>query len=196
MFNGNPIAGAKEPLLVKFADGGNKKKTLYNKQQDGGVRSWRDGSDVVTQVRDRAPGTRTAMGVGGVYGAAAAAGECGVYRGVGVGVGVGVGAGASAAGVYGVAFHHHPQLHHHHHAPAAWLAAPYATLLPPAHHAPHPAHPQPIPIDSVPSQYYFSHPYQYFAGPTPPIIQMPMESEHASTAASPEEPYQPYAPPK
>lgn len=45
-------------------------------------------------------------------------------------------------------------------------------------------------------QYFTSPPYQYFAGPTPPIIQMPMESEHASTAASPDEAYQPYPPPK
>ncbi|KAJ0176647.1 hypothetical protein K1T71_007826 [Dendrolimus kikuchii] len=189
MFNGNPIPGAKEPLLVKFADGGNKKK-LYNKQNDSTGRVWRDNNESITQVS-------AAMAVSGVYagsvgmgvGAGAAGAECaGVYRGAG--------------GVYGVAaFHHHPQLHHHHHAahPAAWLA-PYAALIPPAHaahHAAHPPHPAHIPIDSVPSQYYFaSHPYQYFAGPTPPIIQMPMESEHASTAASPDEAYQPYPPPK
>ncbi|CAG9561980.1 unnamed protein product [Danaus chrysippus] len=181
MFNGNPIPGAKEPLLVKFADGGNKKKALYNKQNDNNGRVWRDNNDSITQ----------AMSVTGVYasGVGGAGGECGVYR----------------SNVYGVAFH--PQLH----APA-WL--PYAALLPPAHHAPHaphpahPAHPQHLPIDTVPSQYvnwdslrpenelyYFaSHPYQYFTGPTPPIIQMPMESEHASTAASPDEAYQPYPP--
>ncbi|XP_026327403.1 protein alan shepard [Hyposmocoma kahamanoa] len=179
MFNGNPIPGAKEPLLVKFADGGNKKKALY-KQNDNNSRAWRDNTESITQ----------AMGVASVYAGvgtgAGAGGECaGMYRG--------------GAGVYGMAAFHHPQLHHHHHAghPAAWLA-PYAALIPPAHpahHATHPAHP--IPIDSVPSQYYFaSHPYQYFAGPTPPIIQMPMESEHASTAASPDEAYQPYPPPK
>ncbi|XP_045772764.1 protein alan shepard isoform X1 [Maniola jurtina] len=192
MFNGNPIPGAKEPLLVKFADGGNKKKALYNKQNDNNGRAWRDNNESITQ----------AMSVTGVYtsgvAGTGAGGECaGVYRG---------------SGVYGVAAFH-PQLHHHHHAahPAAWLA-PYAALLPP-HHAPHPAHPAhpaTIPIDTVPSQYvnwdslrpenelyYFtSHPYQYFAGPTPPIIQMPMESEHASTAASPDEAYQPYPPPK
>ncbi|XP_052741593.1 protein alan shepard isoform X2 [Bicyclus anynana] len=180
MFNGNPIPGAKEPLLVKFADGGNKKKALY-KQNDNNGRSWRDNNESITQ----------AMSVTGVYasGAAGAGGECaGVYRG----------------GVYGVAAFH-PQLHHHHHAahaahpahPAAWLA-PYAALLPPhAAHPAHAAHPPTIPIDTVPSQYYFaSHPYQYFAGPTPPIIQMPMESEHASTAASPDEAYQPYPPNK
>lgn len=49
MFNGSPIGGAKDPLLVKFADGGNKKKALYNKQENG-TRSWRDGGDVVSQV--------------------------------------------------------------------------------------------------------------------------------------------------
>ncbi|CAK1551050.1 unnamed protein product [Leptosia nina] len=190
MFNGNPIPGAKEPLLVKFADGGNKKKASYNKQNDSG-RGWRDNADSIQ-----------AMSVSGVYAggvAGGAGGDCtGVYR--------------SSASVYGVAAFH-PQLHHHHHAahPAAWLA-PYATLIPPAHpahHAPHPAHATHIPIDAVPSQYvnwdslrpenevyYFaSHPYQYFAGPTPPVIQMPMESEHASTAASPDEAYQPYPPP-
>ncbi|CAG4983004.1 unnamed protein product [Parnassius apollo] len=164
MFNGNSIPGAKEPLLVKFADGGNKKKALYNKQNDNNGRVWRENNESITQAM-------------------------------------------SVSGVYGGGLHAHP---------AAWLT-PYAALLPPAHahaphhahaaHAPHPAH---IPIDSVPSQYvnwdslrpenelyYFpSHPYQFFAGPTPPIIQMPMESEHASTAASPDEAYQPYPPPK
>ncbi|XP_060803559.1 protein alan shepard isoform X4 [Amyelois transitella] len=185
MFNGNAIPGAKEPLLVKFADGGNKKKALYNKQNDNNGRAWRDTNDSITQVIE-------AMTAGGVYaggvGAAGAGGECaGVYRG--------------GASVYSVtAFHPHPQLHHHHHAahPAAWL--PYPALIPsahPAHHAAHPAHPTHIPIDSVPSQYYFaSHPYQYFQGPTQPIIQLPMESEHASTAASPDEAYQTYPPPK
>lgn len=49
MFNGNPIPGAKEPLLVKFADGGNKKKALYNKQDNNG-RAWRDNNESITQV--------------------------------------------------------------------------------------------------------------------------------------------------
>ncbi|XP_050680877.1 protein alan shepard isoform X6 [Leptidea sinapis] len=184
MFNGNPIPGAKEPLLVKFADGGNKKKASYNKQNDNG-RGWRDNNDSIQEL------VLQAMSVSGVYaGSVATAGggaECaGVYR--------------SSASMYGVAAFH-PQLHHHHAAhaahPAAWLA-PYAALIPPAHpthHAPHPAHATHIPIDAVPSQYYFaSHPYQYFAGPTPPVIQMPMDSEHASTAASPDEAYQSYPP--
>lgn len=49
MFNGNPIPGAKEPLLVKFADGGNKKKTSYNKQNDNG-RGWRDNTDSIQVI--------------------------------------------------------------------------------------------------------------------------------------------------
>lgn len=49
MFNGNPIPGAKEPLLVKFADGGNKKKSLYKNDNNGG-RVWRDNNDSLTQV--------------------------------------------------------------------------------------------------------------------------------------------------
>ncbi|XP_068633409.1 protein alan shepard isoform X5 [Battus philenor] len=185
MFNGNSIPGAKEPLLVKFADGGNKKKALY-KQNDSNGRVWRDNNESITQTvwfQAMSVSGVYAGGVGGVGGVGAAgAGECaGVYRG---------------GGVYGVAYH--PQLHAH---PATWLA-PYAALLPPTHaphhahaaHAPHPTH---IPMDSVPSQYYFpTPPYQFFAGPTPPIIQMPMESEHASTAASPDEAYQTYPPPK
>lgn len=52
MFNGNPIPGAKEPLLVKFADGGNKKKSLYNKQNDNNGRAWRD-NETITQVRNQ-----------------------------------------------------------------------------------------------------------------------------------------------
>ncbi|KRG06282.1 uncharacterized protein Dmoj_GI11982, isoform G [Drosophila mojavensis] len=41
MFNGNTITGAKDPLLVKFADGGPKKKNLF-KTPDPNARAWRD----------------------------------------------------------------------------------------------------------------------------------------------------------
>ncbi|XP_017956179.1 protein alan shepard isoform X11 [Drosophila navojoa] len=41
MFNGNTIQGAKDPLLVKFADGGPKKKNLF-KTPDPNARAWRD----------------------------------------------------------------------------------------------------------------------------------------------------------
>uniref|UniRef100_L7M3E0 Protein alan shepard n=1 Tax=Rhipicephalus pulchellus TaxID=72859 RepID=L7M3E0_RHIPC len=39
-FNGKVLPGSKEPLLVKFADGGNKKRTLYKNHEH---RMWRDG---------------------------------------------------------------------------------------------------------------------------------------------------------
>lgn len=48
MFNGIPLSGAKEPLLVKFADGGNKKKSLY-KSQDAG-RMWREAGESMAAV--------------------------------------------------------------------------------------------------------------------------------------------------
>ncbi|XP_033610638.1 protein alan shepard isoform X4 [Cryptotermes secundus] len=43
IFNGNPLAGSKEPLLVKFADGGNKKRSLYKSPDQ---RMWREGGEV------------------------------------------------------------------------------------------------------------------------------------------------------
>ncbi|XP_023174242.1 protein alan shepard isoform X8 [Drosophila hydei] len=41
IFNGTTIPGAKDPLLVKFADGGPKKKNLF-KTPDPNARAWRD----------------------------------------------------------------------------------------------------------------------------------------------------------
>lgn len=45
LFNGRLLPGTKEPLLVKFADGGNKKRTPYKADQRG---PWRDASEVST----------------------------------------------------------------------------------------------------------------------------------------------------
>jgi hypothetical protein len=47
IFNGNPLAGSKEPLLVKFADGGNKKRSLYKSPDQ---RLWRDGGEVSSRL--------------------------------------------------------------------------------------------------------------------------------------------------
>lgn len=44
MFNGKALQGAKDPLLVKFADGGNKKKSLYKNP------IWREPGDVSHSV--------------------------------------------------------------------------------------------------------------------------------------------------
>lgn len=41
VFNGHQIQGAKDPLLVKFADGGPKKKNPF-KSPDPNARAWRD----------------------------------------------------------------------------------------------------------------------------------------------------------
>jgi hypothetical protein len=43
MFNGTPLQGSKEPLLVKFADGGIKKRNIYKSQDQ---RMWKDGGEV------------------------------------------------------------------------------------------------------------------------------------------------------
>lgn len=48
IFNGSPLPGAKEALLVKFADGGNKKKSLYKNQDTG--RMWRDANETMAAV--------------------------------------------------------------------------------------------------------------------------------------------------
>jgi hypothetical protein len=48
IFNGNPLTGSKEPLLVKFADGGNKKRSSLYKSPD--QRMWRDGGEVICRT--------------------------------------------------------------------------------------------------------------------------------------------------
>lgn len=45
IFNGNTLSGCKEPLLVKFADGGNKKKNMYKNNEN--AKMWRDGTEVM-----------------------------------------------------------------------------------------------------------------------------------------------------
>lgn len=48
MFNGTTLPGSKEALLVKFADGGNKKKNLYKNNDNAKI--WRDGPDSMAAV--------------------------------------------------------------------------------------------------------------------------------------------------
>lgn len=47
MFNGTQLTGAKDPLLVKFADGGSKKKNAF-KSPDPNARALRDFTEVST----------------------------------------------------------------------------------------------------------------------------------------------------
>jgi hypothetical protein len=56
MFNGSPLAGSKEPLLVKFADGGIKKRNIYKSQDQ---RMWKDGGEVSYRI---AVGSRVVTG--------------------------------------------------------------------------------------------------------------------------------------
>ncbi|XP_044760591.1 protein alan shepard isoform X3 [Coccinella septempunctata] len=51
-FNGKTIQGCKEPLLVKFADGGNKKKIykMFHIQNNENSKMWRDGSEGLSTV--------------------------------------------------------------------------------------------------------------------------------------------------
>lgn len=46
IFNGTLLAGAKDPLLVKFADGGSKKKSAFKGQTDPNARTWREVTEV------------------------------------------------------------------------------------------------------------------------------------------------------
>lgn len=48
IFNGMVMPGSKDPLLVKFADGGNKKKNMYKNNDN--TKMWRDGSEGMPTV--------------------------------------------------------------------------------------------------------------------------------------------------
>lgn len=48
MFNGVKLSGCKEPLLVKFADGGNKKKNIYKNNENNKV--WRESAECLPTV--------------------------------------------------------------------------------------------------------------------------------------------------
>lgn len=51
MFNGTQLQGAKDPLLVKFADGGSKKKNNF-KSPDPNARAWREVTEGVPVAYD------------------------------------------------------------------------------------------------------------------------------------------------
>lgn len=51
IFNGNQLQGAKDPLLVKFADGGSKKKNTF-KSPDPNARTWREVPEGVSVAYD------------------------------------------------------------------------------------------------------------------------------------------------
>ena len=51
IFNGTLLPNAKEPLLVKFADGGSKKKNPF-KSPDPNTRTWREGAEGIPVTYD------------------------------------------------------------------------------------------------------------------------------------------------
>lgn len=51
IFNGTQLQGAKDPLLVKFADGGSKKKNNF-KSPDPNARAWREVTEGVPVTYD------------------------------------------------------------------------------------------------------------------------------------------------
>lgn len=63
IFNGTQLQGAKDPLLVKFADGGSKKKNNF-KSPDPNQRAWRDVTEGVPVTYD--PSQMQQNGIAGV----------------------------------------------------------------------------------------------------------------------------------
>ncbi|XP_023174238.1 protein alan shepard isoform X4 [Drosophila hydei] len=208
IFNGTTIPGAKDPLLVKFADGGPKKKNLF-KTPDPNARAWRDVS---------------AEGIPVAYDPTMQ------QNGVSVNVGTPIGVpysrfGAPQVGGYPVAGSQWipgymmtqpitqvddqymqmaaaPQLGVTSYKPEAVnqvptrgismmvsgdTAVPYGTMMPQL------ATLQIGNSNFSPSLQYISPTYPYYAPPPTIIPTMPMtDSEQASTAASPDEAYTQY----
>ncbi|XP_031620576.1 protein alan shepard isoform X2 [Contarinia nasturtii] len=50
IFNGTQLPGAKDPLLVKFADGGSKKKNAFKNQNDPNTRTWREVTETMQGI--------------------------------------------------------------------------------------------------------------------------------------------------
>ncbi|GAB0093378.1 Protein alan shepard [Sergentomyia squamirostris] len=68
IFNGTQLTGAKDPLLVKFADGGSKKKNAY-KSPDPNARTWRDVTEGIPVAYDPAiPQNGVSVNVGTTIG--------------------------------------------------------------------------------------------------------------------------------
>ncbi|XP_018330605.1 protein alan shepard isoform X2 [Agrilus planipennis] len=202
-FNGHVIQGCKEPLLVKFADGGNKKKNQYKNNEN--ARIWRDGSDAIQQVAYD-PNALAQNGVTAQHMMPAAAiSNYGRHYGQ-----VSAYAMPSAPWVPQYVMSAPPLQtveDGYNLAAASHLSAAYKGDGQPPRgmsvmlSSPEPAYNHMIPqlttqmgTMHIGTGSYISPPYQYY----PQIIQaMPVaESEHTSNAASPEEPYQTYPAPK
>ncbi|KAL1494478.1 hypothetical protein ABEB36_010073 [Hypothenemus hampei] len=65
-FNNKMLTGSKEVLLVKFADGGNKKKNLYNKNNENSMK-WRDSGDSMATMAYAPDALAASNGVAGQH---------------------------------------------------------------------------------------------------------------------------------
>uniref|UniRef100_A0A1Y1NLU8 Protein alan shepard n=1 Tax=Photinus pyralis TaxID=7054 RepID=A0A1Y1NLU8_PHOPY len=203
IFNGSPLSGSKEPLLVKFADGGNKKKNQYKNNDNS--RMWRDGAEGIAPVAYD-PNALAQNGVAAQHMMPATISNYGRHYGQ-----MPAYAMPSTPWVpQYVMSAPIPQVDDGYNLAASHMGAAYkgdgqpprgvSVMLP----SPEPTtvsynHMIPQLTAQMGAMHlstgsYISPSYPYY----PPIIQaMPVaESEHTSNAASPDEPYQAYQPPK
>ncbi|KAF5297068.1 hypothetical protein FQR65_LT10077 [Abscondita terminalis] len=204
IFNGSPISGSKEPLLVKFADGGNKKKNQYKNNDNS--RMWRDGAEAIAPVAYD-PNALAQNGVAAQHMMPATISNFSRHYGQ-----MPAYAMPSAQWVpqYVMSAAPIPQVDDSYNLAASHMGAAYkndgqpprgvSVMLP----SPEPTavsynHMIPQLTAQMGTMHlstgsYISPSYPYY----PPIIQaMPVaESEHTSNAASPDETYQAYQPPK
>ncbi|XP_057667002.1 protein alan shepard isoform X3 [Diorhabda carinulata] len=200
-FNGKILTGSKEALLVKFADGGNKKKNMY---KNNDTKIWRDGSESLTAV-PYDPSTLAQNGVAGQHLMPALAN----YRHYNQFVDLQY---PSYTGQWPVQYLMAPpvqaidetyNLSGHMAAqykndgqhprgiplmmPSTETTVPYANIIPQLATQ--------MGAMQISTGSYISPQYQYY--PSTILHAVPVDSEHTSNAASPEDPYQAYqGPPK
>ncbi|KAK9745775.1 RNA recognition motif [Popillia japonica] len=192
MFNGVKLSGCKEALLVKFADGGNKKKNIYKNNENNKV--WRDNAECIPTVPFD-PNALAQNGVATPHMMPALNFRPHYSQ---------VPSYSMSAGTQWVPQYVMPA------APIQSVDEGYNLAAATGHMGPYKSDGQPPPRGisvmmhspetyntmipqmnavSLGSGSYISQPYQYY----PQYVHMPMQdSDHTSNAASPEDPYQAY----
>ncbi|XP_074030623.1 RNA binding motif single stranded interacting protein alan shepard isoform X2 [Leptinotarsa decemlineata] len=195
-FNGHLLNTSKDPLLVKFADGGNKKKNMYKNNDNS--KMWRDNAEGLAAVAYD-PAALAQNGVAGQHLLPALAN----YRPYNQF--------PSYAGQWPLQYVMAPPLQtvDESYNLTGHMAAQYKNDGQPPRGIPLmiPSSDTTVPYANIIPQItaqmggmqigtgsYISPPYQYFH---PSILHaVPVDSEHTSNAASPEDPYQTYQPPQ
>lgn len=189
MFNGSPLPGSKEPLLVKFADGGIKKRNIYKSQDQ---RMWKDGGEAAPVSYD--PSGMAQNGVTTQHMLPAALTQYGRHYG--------------AQTMQSYSMPGNPWLHQYVMPPTPHMtqvemmptsadpsSVQYGSMIPQLT-----THMSTLQLSTGGSYIASPHPYPFYAGPGAPFINaVPIQdSEQTSNAASPDDTYQPYQnqPPK